>query len=46
LNYYHENGIIGIKESEADVRTIIDKNRFGNETKSILEVIRKNVKVN
>lgn len=43
LNYYHNDGIIGIKESNSEIRTVIDKNRFGNETKAILEVIKKYV---
>jgi len=43
LNYYHKDGIIGIKESDAEVRTIIDKSRFRSETKAILEVIEKYV---
>ena len=43
LNYYTNDGIIGIKEDVSEVKTVIGKNRFGEETKKILEVISKYV---
>jgi len=43
LNYYHEDGIVGIKEENAQVKTVIYKDRFGDETQKILEVIKKYV---
>ena len=43
LNFYHEDGIIGIKEENNQVRTVIDKARFLNNSTVILGAIKKHV---
>lgn len=40
-NYYSDDGIIGIRHSDGLVCTIIDKNRYRNETKEILKEMKK-----
>ena len=44
LNYYCDDAIIGIKESNHEIRTVIESDRYKNETKTILEVINRYVK--
>lgn len=43
LNYYFEDGILGVRESDGIVLTTIEKTRYLSETKTILEVISKYV---
>jgi len=43
-NYYSDDGVIGIRRGDGVVCTIIDKGRFGDETKEILRVMKKWIK--
>ena len=40
-NYYHNNGITGIRKRDGVVNTVIGKVRFGEDTEKILEVMNK-----
>lgn len=41
VNYYSKQGILGIKESDGIVQTVIGCDRYGTDTNKILEVMEK-----
>jgi len=43
-NYYSDDGVIGIRRGDGVVCRIIDRGRFGDETKEILRVMKKWIK--
>lgn len=41
FNYYCEDGIIGVRERDGNVNTVIGKARFKDDTRTIIEVMKK-----
>lgn len=41
LNYYSDDGVLGVKEKDSTVNTVIGKVRFKDDTKKIIEVMKK-----
>lgn len=40
-NYYHDDGVLGVRKRDGQVNTVIGKDRFLNNTETIIEVMKK-----